>query len=152
MLCGAKALSKSIRIAEKQEKIAACMDLRWAVFVQEQGVPEEEEIDGEDDMCSHVLAQVGDRPVGAARFKFVNGYVKIQRVCVPKSERGKNIGADIIRFIVRHVQQASEATSVRLGAQVHALDFYRKLGFQEFGGEYMDAGIPHMDMQLDLNS
>jgi len=39
---------------------------------------------------------------------------------------------------------------VRLGAQTHALDFYRKLGFAVFGDEYMDAGIPHFDMEMAL--
>lgn len=140
-----------IGIAQSQDEIDTCMKLRKEVFVDEQGVSEEVESDGEDNSCSHVLAQNEGRPVGAARFRLVGDYVKIQRVCVPKLERGKNIGAEIIQFIVKHANEAMEAKTVRLGAQVHALDFYRNLGFLEEGEEYMDAGIPHMDMELKLS-
>ncbi len=141
----------SIRIAEQRDDIAACMKIRWAVFVEEQGVSEDEEADGEDNECLHVLAEIGDTPVGAARFRLVDGYAKIQRVCVPKEERGKDIGAKIIQFIMKHVGSSTDAKFVRLGAQVHALNFYRKLGFREEGHQYLDAGILHMDMALRLS-
>jgi predicted GNAT family N-acyltransferase len=144
-------MTTDIRIAQDQDEIDACMKLRKTVFVEEQGVSEEEESDGEDNACSHVLAQIGGKPVGAARFRLVDDYVKIQRVCVLKLERGKNIGAEIIQFIVKHANEAMEAKTVRLGAQVHALEFYRKLGFLEEGEEYMDASTPHMDMELQLS-
>lgn len=122
------------------------MQLRRVVFIDEQGVPEAEEIDGEDDSCTHVLASEGKVPVGAARLRLAGNYAKIQRVCISKSHRGMNIGAEIIRFMIKHVPEKTDVRTIRLGAQTHATEFYRKLGFEETGTEYLDAGIPHVDM------
>lgn len=143
-----------IAIAKDPRDIGTCMALRRAVFIDEQGVPEHEETDGEDDSCTHVLARLGSVPAGAARFRYLKGgnetYTKIQRVCVPEGLRGHGIGAAIIDFIVQQVRAERRTRIIRLGAQTHALGFYRSLGFREYGEEYDDAGIPHKDMQLKL--
>lgn len=139
-----------VKIAEHGDELAACMALRWAVFVEEQNVTEDEENDGEDTQCTHVLATLNGIPVGTARFQHIETYVKIQRVCVPKEQRGHGIGAEVINFIIDQVSNNGPSESIRLGAQTHALDFYRKLGFVEFGSEYLDAGIVHVDMELSL--
>lgn len=141
-------MSLAIALATTPEEIKSCLELRWAVFVDEQGVAPDEEQDGEDDICHHVIAQSGDKATGAARFQRIDDYIKIQRVCVDGSFRGQGIGADVIKFIVEQARTYDTVQSVRLGAQTHALDFYRKLGFREFGPEYLDAGIPHQDMEL----
>lgn len=140
----------SVSIASTKEDIATCMQLRWDVFVKEQGVSEEEEVDGEDDRCTHVLAKLNDVPVGAARFQYVDDYAKIQRVCVPKKHRGIGLGAHLINFTVDEIKKAGKTKSIRLGAQTHALDFYRGLGFSEVGEEYLDANIPHKDMVMSV--
>ncbi len=143
-------MSLKIRVVENQEDVDACLDLRWRVFVEEQGVPEADERDGEDDHCGHVLVEDAGIPVGAARFRLVEDHAKIQRVCVPASHRGRGIGADIIRFIVAEVSTRTDVRAVKLGAQSQALEFYRKLGFQDDGDEFLDAGIPHKTMVLTL--
>ena len=130
--------------------MAACFALRRAVFIEEQSVPVADEIDGEDDACTHIIATLGGTPVGTARFQMKNGSVKIQRVCVSRDHRGKDFGADIIRFIVNHVKITGMADRLFLGAQTHALPFYEKLGFVQYGPEYLDAGIPHYDMEHSL--
>lgn len=145
-------MQASIKIADDQKEVDACMQLRRVVFIQEQGVSEEEEIDGEDEVCTHFLAYIGEEPVGAARLRLLDDYAKIQRVCVSKSHRGKNIGADIICFMIQHITQTTDAKTIRLGAQIHACEFYRRLGFGETGPEYLDAGIPHVDMTLQISS
>lgn len=139
-----------IGIAEDDRQKAACAELRRKVFIEEQGVSEAEEIDGLDGECTHVLATSDGKPVGAARFRIVGDGVKIQRVCVSKEFRGKGAGAALIGFIVNYARRHSLAPFVRLGSQTHALEFYRKLGFEAYGDEYIDAGIPHRDMQLKL--
>lgn len=139
-----------IQIASSAEQRAACIALRHEVFVSEQGVSVADEVDGLDEECTHVLALLASVPVGAARFRIVKDAVKIQRVCVSRSARGSGIGAAIIEFIVEEAKSRKLATYARLGAQTHALDFYRKLGFEPYGDEYIDAGILHRDMQLKL--
>ncbi len=143
-----------IIIATDPRDIGTCMALRRAVFIDEQNVPEHEEVDGEDDACTHILARLGSVPAGAARYRYRQDagrhYAKIQRVCVPEGLRGHGVGAAVIGFIVDQVREEKRCRIIRLGAQTHALAFYRKLGFREYGAEYDDAGIPHRDMELSI--
>ena len=145
-------MTVDVTLARTQAQIAQCLALRWDVFVVEQAVPEYEERDGEDAHCTHVLALKNGVPVGAARFQPVDGYMKIQRVCVPKSARGHGVGVKIMRFMMDHIAAEGQVTCLRLGAQTHALAFYEALGFVAFGHEYLDAGIAHYDMEWHVTS
>ncbi len=137
----------TIEIAQDAADLASCFALRRAVFMGEQDVSEAEEFDGEDDICTHIIAKLDGVTVGAARFQTKDNAVKIQRVCVTVAHRGKGIGADLIDFIAQHVKTARSEKRIILGAQVHAIPFYEKLGFTAFGAEYLDARIPHSDME-----
>lgn len=139
-----------IRLAQSPQDRAACIAVRFRVFVEEQGVAHDDEIDGEDDACQHVLALVDGHAVGAARFRKLGDAVKIQRVCVLPEQRGTGLGAALIRFVLEQAQGMAGVRRARLSAQVQALDFYRRLGFEAHGPVYDDAGIPHRDMILPL--
>ena len=139
-----------IRFTQNNKDMLSCLDLRRTVFIEEQNVPENEEVDGDDPDCDHILLTVSDMPVGAARLKYYNDFIKVQRVCVLKNYRGQGIGSKIINFIIRHVEKNDIRSSVRLGSQIHALEFYKRLGFIEFGEEYLDAGILHKDMEFRI--
>ena len=143
-------MTLDIKIVQDATDMASCCALRRAVFIDEQNVPEIEEMDGEDDHCTHILATLKGDPVGTARFQIKDGSVKIQRVCVSPNHRGQNHGAALIQFIVEYVENKGIAKRLYLGSQTHALPFYEKLGFTAYGTEYMDAGIPHFDMELIL--
>lgn len=137
----------SIAVTQDQE---ACFALRHEVFVMEQGVPIEEEQDAQDANATHLLAKDGTTPVGAARILFHDNTAKIGRVCVLKPARGTGLGAELIRYAIAHAKNQPGIHQVKLGAQTHALGFYEKLGFRAFGSVYLDAGIDHQDMVLDL--
>lgn len=140
-----------IQVVSDASNIAKCMEIRAEVFIVEQNVPEDEERDGLDDQCIHFLASTESESIGAARLNYLNdGYAKIQRVCVKEVARSEGIGAQIIKTMIEQVRADGIRNVIRLGSQTHALDFYKKLGFQVFGDEYMDAGIPHFDMELKL--
>ncbi|WP_299399180.1 GNAT family N-acetyltransferase [Pelagibius sp.] len=139
-----------IGFVESEAEIALCLDLRRKVFMDEQGVSEEEEIDGLDPVCRHVLAVDDGRAVAAARVKTSGDLAKIQRVCVATAYRGQGLGAQLIRYIVDALTGEASLAVVRLGAQTQALGFYERLGFTPVGGRYLDAGIPHQDMELRL--
>jgi predicted GNAT family N-acyltransferase len=136
-------------IAETRD-IATCRMLRRIVFIEEQGVPEADEIDDLDDEAVHLLATVGGRPVGSARLLRLGDTGKIGRVCVLPEARGTGLGAALIRAAVAHFAGRGGVARVKLGAQTHALGFYERLGFSAIGPVYMDAGIPHRDMVLAL--
>lgn len=131
--------------------IAACQTLRRAVFIAEQGVPEDIERDGRDADAHHILATLDSRPVGTARILFDGDTGKIGRVCVLADDRGQGIGAALITASVMHLRTLRGLRRAVLGAQTHALGFYEGLGFTAFGSEYIDAGdVPHRDMELVL--
>lgn len=144
-------MTLKVAIAASAEDRAACLELRRRVFIIEQGVDEAEEMDGKDEACLHVLARLEGAPVGAARFNYVGEAVKIQRVCVPIEARGRGVGEAVMRFMLDYAQAEGVAALARLSSQTQALAFYRKLGFEAYGEEYLDAGIPHFDMQRALD-
>lgn len=129
--------------------IATCRRLRRTVFIEEQGVPEADEIDDKDDEAIHLLASVGGVPVGSARLLLLGDTGKIGRVCVLAGHRGTGLGAKLIRSAVAELRARGLRTA-KLGSQTHAIGFYRRLGFTPEGPEYIDAGIPHRDMTLAL--
>ena len=133
----------------RTEDLKSCHALRRAVFIEEQEVPEDLEVDGLDDTALHLLATLDGRPVGTARMLLKGDTGKIGRVCVLRDLRGQGVGAALIRAAVEELRALGLARAV-LGSQVHAIPFYEKLGFVAEGPVYDDAGIPHRDMVLGL--
>jgi predicted GNAT family N-acyltransferase len=133
------------------EDVKACIALRIAVFVEEQKVPHEEEIDDLDEIATHFLAvNESGVPVGTARL-FEEGEIgKIGRVCVVKAQRGTGLGARLIEVCLAEIRTRPHLKKAKLGAQNHAIGFYERFGFRTIGEVYMDGGIPHTDMVLDL--
>ncbi|HYN11726.1 MAG TPA: GNAT family N-acetyltransferase [Burkholderiales bacterium] len=120
--------------------------IRFEVFVKEQGVPAEIELDEADAQSIHALAFDGSQVVGTARL-LPDGH--IGRMAVLKQFRGKGIGSALLVKLVEAAKQRGERTLV-LSAQVHAVDFYRAHGFRPQGEVYEEAGIAHQDMRRSI--
>lgn len=117
--------------------------IRTTVFIEEQGVPPDLEWDGLDEHSYHVMAFAPDgSPIGVGRL-LQDGH--IGRVAVLKEWRGKGVGKALMDLLLV-VANKMGFEEVKLNAQVHALDFYVRLGFAAHGKEFMDAGIPHLAM------
>jgi len=129
------------------DDLDACLLLRRKVFIEEQGVPEADEFDEYDARAVHFLVRDGDVPVGTARILVLEPIGKIGRVCVLASHRGSGFGAALILAALDWLRTQPDVRVARLGAQSHALGFYQRLGFAVVGPEYLDAGIPHFDME-----
>jgi len=138
-----------IHIAVSRD-IATCRALRRAVFIEEQGVSEADEVDGKDDIAIHLLATVNGQPTGTARILIDGTTGKIGRVCVLAPARGTGLGAALIRAALDELRRHPQITKAKLGAQTHAIAFYERLGFTATGPIYDDAGIPHRDMTVPL--
>ena len=132
------------------DDLATCHALRRAVFIEEQNVSEADEVDGQDAEALHVLASVNGEPMGCARILISSDTAKIGRVCVMRPARGTGLGRAIIEACLDVSRQQPGVTRAKLGAQVHALPFYERLGFAAVGPVYDDAGIPHRDMERVL--
>lgn len=122
--------------------------IRRAVFIDEQGVPEELEWDDDDAGAIHLLAvDADDTPIGCARL-LPDGH--IGRMAVLQSWRGKGVGRALLQKALELARAQGHAI-VRLSAQTHAAGFYRRHGFIAEGDEYLEAGIPHLAMKISLN-
>ena len=128
------------------DDLDSCYELRRIVFIDEQKVPVEDEIDDYDDTAIHLLAQDTSGPLGTARIVTDGETAKIGRVCVLKSARGQGLGIGLIRKALQIASGLDGVTQARLGAQVHAIGFYEALGFTVIGPVYLDAGIEHQNM------
>lgn len=127
------------------DDIAAALEIRRRVYVEEQGIDLEEDIDGKDPEAIHLLALDGDHPVGTARLLISGDVGKIGRVAVLKAARGRGLGRALVLFAVEELTRRNVSRAT-LSAQSYAVGFYEALGFAAFGPEFMDAGIPHREM------
>lgn len=134
---------------EETRDIETCLALRHKVFVEEQGVTREDEIDGMDAEALHFLAHKAGCPVGTLRMLLSESAGKIGRVCVLPEHRGVGHGAALIQAAIASAR-AHDLCLVKLGAQTSVIPFYEKFKFKVDGPEYFDAGIPHRDMVLPL--
>ena len=139
-----------ILIKPWQEAGANAFLVRQAVFIVEQGVPVELELDEYDSLAVHALALVGGRCIGTARLVDLgDGQAQIGRMAVLKPFRGKGAGKQILAKLI-NLAKSQKAKSIVLHSQVTAIPFYEKLGFQAEGSTYDEAGIPHRNMILLL--
>lgn len=139
----------NVKIVESEQELQQAYDIRMVVFVEEQNVPPEEEIDDLEGSAIHFIGYDHENPVGASRLRFVEEYGKLERICVLKEARGKSFGKEIIQAMEKVVQEKG-FKKAKLNAQTHAEGFYQKLGYHTISGEFMDAGIPHVTMIKEL--
>lgn len=131
----------------RDEPRAALLELRDAVFIQEQKVPEQRERDGLDVDCLHVLARDEDeQPIGCGR---LTPQRKIGRMAVLPNWRGRGVGVAMLRELIARAR-AMGWTEVALEAQTSAIGFYEREGFEAHGDVFQDAGLPHRSMSLSL--
>jgi len=135
-----------IKTATWPDDMSSLKDIRFEVFVQEQGVPAEEEIDANDPLSIHAIAW-SDGAAAACGRLLPDGH--IGRMAVRKPYRGQGVGAMVLEHLIERARQRGDREVV-LSAQTHAVGFYEKFGFATYGAEYLDCNIPHRDMRKIL--
>ena len=122
--------------------------IRQRVFIEEQRVPLDIEWDGLDEQATHFIA-LNEMGLALGTARLLTGTGQIGRIAVLKEQRGRDIGRQLLHAAVEHAVGAG-LERVFLHAQMHAEGFYRKAGFLPVGQEFMEAGIPHIEMELAL--
>ena len=118
--------------------------IREQVFIHEQQIPVEDEWDAEDAVSLHFVVYDQDQPIATARLLQNNS---VGRVAVLKSHRGVGIGKLLMQQIIQQAKH-EQREFLKLSSQVYAMQFYTGLGFKVEGEQYLDCGIPHIDMRL----
>jgi predicted GNAT family N-acyltransferase len=143
-------MSPDVRVAESDADREAALVVRRDVFIEEQGVPEQIEMDGKDEDAIHFVATADGEPVGAARLREVeSGVGKVERVAVVADRRDDGIGRELMRTL--------EATAVErdidrlvMHAQTHVQAFYLSLDYEMTSDVFEEAGIDHVEMEKEL--
>jgi len=140
-------MTLEIKVTETEEEFQETLAIRREVFVEEQNVPENEEIDEYESISTHIIAYESGKPVGCARIRKVNDKLKLERIAVKKEARGKGFGKDIVKFMIDEAKKQNPK-EIYMNAQYYLLTFYKSLGFQERGEKFDECGIDHIEMYL----
>jgi len=119
--------------------------VRYTVFVEEQKVPVEIELDEFDPSSLHAIAFGADESVLGTGRLLPDGH--IGRMAVLRQARGAGVGSALLRALLQAARMRGDREAI-LSAQTHAIPFYERFGFVAEGEEYDDAGIPHRAMRL----
>ena len=122
--------------------------IRTAVFIEEQGITAEDEWDDQDTIALHFMVYDEQKAIATARLLSNHS---VGRVAVLSQYRGHGIGRILMQQIIAQAK-IEKRPRLKLSAQVHAIHFYESLGFAVQGSEYLDCGIPHVDMTMILDT
>ena len=146
----------TVEVIRSPQQMQEALGIRFSVFVEEQQVPIEEEVDafddrpGERDDVVQVLVRLDGSPAATARLLLAHegdGYPHIGRVAVLAEHRGTGLGRVVMEALHAEARRRGER-GITLSAQLHALPFYERLGYVAHGPVYLDAGIEHREMDL----
>ncbi len=139
-----------ILIKPWNQAVSEAHPIRTSVFVLEQCVPAELELDQFDLKAHHALAYIKDQCIGTARLvEQLDGKGQIGRMAVLNSHRKQGIGRQLLSALIE-LGRFRGIVEFELHAQVSAIPFYEKFGFLPYGSIYDEAGIPHRNMILLL--
>ena len=142
--------SVSMRLVESADDFENALAVRLRVFVQEQSVPIEEEVDDQDNEAVHAIAELKGIIVATGRLILQQfPIVYIGRMAVDIDHRRHGIGGKLLIFLEDHARDIG-GDKVILHAQEYVKSFYVSHGYEEQGEVFMEANIPHVLMSKDL--
>jgi predicted GNAT family N-acyltransferase len=136
----------SLRLATSEEDVLKVLVVRGIVFIEEQQVDWEGEIDAFEKTATHFLGEVGGQPVATGRLRYVDdGWVKVERIAIRPKWRGKGYAKEMVDYMLAHAVEQG-ATRFKMHAQVYLEDFYTEFGFRREGDVFVECGIDHIFM------
>ena len=116
--------------------------IRAIVFIEEQQVDYNEEVDEHEYSALHILGEIDGEPAACGRIRFLGEYAKLERIAVRKSFRGKNIGHQLVDYML-DIARAKGFNKFKMHAQAHLANFYAMHGFVRQGEMFQEANIDH---------
>jgi len=131
-----------------KKKLQQCLKIRYQVFVIGQMVPVEEEMDEFDKESFLYLAQIDGLPCGAARWRFTNEGVKLERFAVLEKYRRLGVGSALVIKVLKDIRihPESNGRTLYLHAQLTAMKLYSNFGFKQVGELFQECDIDHFKM------
>ena len=140
----------TVKLVETPEELRAAFDLRIRVFVHEQGVPAEEELDADDESATHAIAVSGDEVVGTGRLiRQDSGEGRIGRMAVEVFWRRSGVGGLILEALEEEARKQG-MSAVLLHAQSYVAGFYASYGYIPSGELFLEVGFEHLPMRKAL--
>lgn len=140
--------SIDVRKVHQSHELDEAKKIRYEVFVIGQNVPPEEEIDQFEDESYHFLAFLNNNPAGAARWRFTEHGIKLERFAVLEKFRSNGVGSalvsEVLKDITNHPKSAGKI--LYLHAQLSAMRLYSKFGFKQVGEIFQECEIDHYRM------
>ena len=142
-----------VKLVETEAELEGAINVRMRVFVVEQQIPPEEELDEADATATHAIALHGRQIVGTGRMLLVDGddegACRIGRMAVDREWRRHRVGGQILVFLEEQARRKG-LTHCLLHAQEYVKAFYTGHGYVERGDVFVEAGIPHVEMTKEL--
>lgn len=135
-----------IEIAQTEKVYNDALNIRKKVFVEEQNISMQEEIDRFENEATHFVGYLHKKPVAASRLRYVDNYGKLERLCVLKKYRNRSFGKKMIQTMEREVYRQGFSKTI-LHAQLQTVSLYESLGYQIVSKPFLEAGIPHVKMK-----
>jgi len=140
-----------IKIIIPNEDFSDAMKIRIPVFVEEQNVPQENELDDNDKISYHAVLYEDNIPVACGRLYFTKNIAHIGRIAVLKEHRRKGYATKICKNLIDLAVSPKKADIITLDAQSYVVGLYEKLGFKVIGDEFLEENILHYKMILEVN-
>jgi len=135
-----------IVIANEESQLRDCLNIRHQVFVVEQNIPTEIEMDEHEKISTHFLIYANEKPIATGRYRINNNFLKFERIATIKSMRGKKIGTLLMQKMQKTGLEKYPAYLQVTNSQKNSIPFYKKLGWVPTGKIFIEAKIEHQLM------
>ena len=133
----------NIKFVDNEEELGICLSIRKRVFIEEQKIPEDIEMDDASVNAVSIYATMNKEYVGTARYRETESGIKLERFAVLSEYRNLGIGRNLVQFMI---DSLGKNNNIYLHAQEAVVDFYLLLGFEKVEDIFYEAGIPHWKM------
>lgn len=138
-----------VEIVKWIDNQASLSMIREKVFIEEQKVTPQLEWDGRDEEAIHFLGLKNEKAIGCARAFVIENHMELGRMAVLKEYRNEGVGSALIEKAIT-TAKLNQLSAIYISAQCHAINFYKRFGFEVTSEIYLDAEIPHRDMKLEF--
>lgn len=141
-----------VKLITEPDQLKKAFQIREIVFVQEQGVPAEEEYDAYENSSRHFLAFADGEPCGTARWRYTDKGIKLERFAVLQACRSRKVGSALVKTVLDDIksQKPAKGKMLYLHAQLTAMPLYSKFGFKPIGDMFEECNIKHYKMVLEV--